>query len=80
MDVVGTEGVGGDRGDECGVDTAGQADADVGETALDDIVAGGGDECAVQLGHRLEGRDGRRHRMVGTVDRPGNLHDRETGF
>ena len=59
--VLGPERVGRDRGDERGVDPAGEADDDIAEPVLGHIVAGAEDEGFVDLlvavGHR--GDDGR---------------------
>ena len=41
MDAFGPEGVDGERGDERGVDPAGQAEHDVAETVLADVVPEG---------------------------------------
>ena len=57
MDVLGAEGVDGDRRDERRVDAAGEPDHDVGEAVLGAVVAGAEDERLVQLGVRVEQLD-----------------------
>ena len=53
-DVLGTERVGRDRGDERRVDAARQADEHVGEAVLAHVVAGAEHERLVHLAHRVE--------------------------
>ena len=67
-DVLGAEGVDGDRGDDAGVDAAGQRDERLLEAGLAEVVARAEDERAVDLGFVREFRfDARLHR--GTIGR-----------
>ncbi len=54
--VLGAERVGGDARDERRVDATRQADDDVGEAVLADVVAGAEHERLVDLGDRIEQR------------------------
>ena len=55
-DVLGAQGIGRDRGDEAGVDAAGDADEDGLEAVLVHVVARAGDEGLVDLGLVVEAR------------------------
>ncbi len=80
MYVIWSEGVGCDGCDQGRVDAAGQANADVGETALGHVVAGGGHEHAVQLSGRVEWVDRCGHDVVASVHRPGDNDGRQVGL
>ncbi len=67
MDVIGTEGIDGDAGDDGRVDATRQRDHDVVETVLGAVVACAEHQCVVQLAIRVE-RLGDRDRCWRLVD------------
>ena len=67
MHPIRTQGVGSDSGYKGRVHPAGQTEADVGEAALANVVAGSQHQGSVELAHLVEGGQRRDHQVVRSV-------------
>ena len=74
VDVLRTEGVGGDGGHQRRVHPTREAEADVAEAALADVVTRRGHQGLVELCHLVQRQQGRRHEVVVAFHCPGHLH------